>query len=153
MAALGDRLRRRAVHDEGAAAVEFALVSVVLFMLLFGIIDFGLFINANIVVGNAASVGARSVSLGANTTTATNTVLNSLSSMPMYSAANASVSIQCNLQDTSTATGLGAAIACTDTSTATTKVASVSVDYQHHWITPVGFGITTIHRTSEMVVE
>jgi hypothetical protein len=37
------RTRRR--HDGGAAAVEFALVSGVLFLLLFGIIQYGLFFN------------------------------------------------------------------------------------------------------------
>ena len=140
-------------RDEGAAAVEFAFISIVLFMLLFGIVDFGLFINANIVVGNAASVGARSVSLGASTTVASNTALTALRTLPMYNPANASVSIQCNLQDTTTATGLGAVIACNDTTTATTKVASVTVAYNHHWITPVGFGVTTIRKSSEMVVE
>ena len=48
MVVLGDRRRARALgrsRSEGAAAVEFALVSVVFFVVLFGILQYGLFFN------------------------------------------------------------------------------------------------------------
>jgi hypothetical protein len=51
--------RRRLRGDRGAAAVEFALVSLLLFMLLFGIIEFGLAIRDKIAVTSAVRTGGR----------------------------------------------------------------------------------------------
>lgn len=56
--------RRRRTHkpvepDRGAAAVEFALVSLLLFLLLFGIIEFGLYFAQNLALSNGARQGAR----------------------------------------------------------------------------------------------
>lgn len=55
-------LRQR--HDEGAAAVEFALVSMVLVMLLVGIVQFGYIFNRWQQIEHAAREGARRASLG-----------------------------------------------------------------------------------------
>ncbi len=52
-------LARRARDDRGAAAVEFALVSLLLFTLLFGIIEFGLAIRDKIAVTSAVRTGGR----------------------------------------------------------------------------------------------
>ena len=52
-------LRRRARDDRGAAAVEFALVALLLFTLLFGIIEFGLAIRDKIGVTSAVRTGGR----------------------------------------------------------------------------------------------
>lgn len=49
----------RARGDRGAAAVEFALLLPVLLLLLFGIIDFGRALNAQITITQAAREGAR----------------------------------------------------------------------------------------------
>jgi hypothetical protein len=47
-------------HDQaGAAAVEFALVSVVLFLLLFGILQYGLFFNDSLNARQGVREGAR----------------------------------------------------------------------------------------------
>lgn len=59
--------RRRAARDRGAAAVEAALVLPLLLMLVFGIIDFGRMLNAQITVTEAAREGARAASLGSST--------------------------------------------------------------------------------------
>jgi Flp pilus assembly protein TadG len=59
-------IRRRATHgswDRGAAAVEFALILPILLLLIFGIIDFGRALNAQITLTQAAREGARLVSL------------------------------------------------------------------------------------------
>jgi len=45
--------------DSGAAAVEFALVSLLLFTILFGIIEFSLLMRDNVAVSSAVRVGAR----------------------------------------------------------------------------------------------
>lgn len=54
------RLGRSHVGDDrGAAAVEFAIVLPVLLMLVFGIIDFGRALNAQVTLTQAAREGAR----------------------------------------------------------------------------------------------
>ncbi len=50
-------------RDRGAAAVEFVLVLPVLLLLVFGIVDFGRMLNAQIVVTEAAREGARAAAL------------------------------------------------------------------------------------------
>ena len=52
------------VGDRGAAAVEFALLLPLLLLLVFGIIDFGRAINAQITLTQAARTGARLAALG-----------------------------------------------------------------------------------------
>ncbi len=56
-------LKRRQPHraggERGQALVEFSLVSVLLFILVFGIIDFGIGLHSWITVTNAAREGAR----------------------------------------------------------------------------------------------
>lgn len=51
---------RRAHADDGAAAVEFALIGTIFFMLLFAIITFGLVFALNHTLSHAAAEGARS---------------------------------------------------------------------------------------------
>ena len=50
--------------DRGAAAVEFALLLPLLLLLVFGIIDFGRALNAQITLTQAAREGARLAALG-----------------------------------------------------------------------------------------
>jgi Flp pilus assembly protein TadG len=58
------RSARRAPADRGAAAVEFALLLPMLLLLVFGIIDFGRALNAQITLTQAAREGARLAALG-----------------------------------------------------------------------------------------
>jgi Flp pilus assembly protein TadG len=53
-----------APRDRGAAAVEFALLLPLLLFLVFGIIDFGRALNAEIVLTQAAREGSRLAALG-----------------------------------------------------------------------------------------
>jgi Flp pilus assembly protein TadG len=62
--------RRRAAtdsRDRGSVAVEFALLLPVLLLIIFGVIDFGRAINAQITLTQAAREGARLASLGYST--------------------------------------------------------------------------------------
>jgi hypothetical protein len=52
--------------DRGAAAVEAALVLPILLLIVFGIIDFGRMLNAQITLNEAAREGARAVALDAS---------------------------------------------------------------------------------------
>lgn len=49
----------RARRDDGAAAVEFALVSTLVFLLLFGLINFGIIFSQQLTLNNAVREGAR----------------------------------------------------------------------------------------------
>lgn len=50
--------------EEGASAVEFALVSSLLFLLVFAIIQFGILFAQELAVSNGASQGARAAAVG-----------------------------------------------------------------------------------------
>jgi len=54
----------RRARDRGAAAVEFALLLPILLLIVFGIIDFGRALNAQITLTQAAREGARLAALG-----------------------------------------------------------------------------------------
>lgn len=55
---------QRGRPDRGAAAVEFALILPLFFLILAGVVDFGRLFYANILVANAAREGVRMVALG-----------------------------------------------------------------------------------------
>lgn len=57
-------MQRPPSTDRGAAAVELALVLPVLLMIIFGIIDFGRMLNAQVTLTEAAREGARAQVLG-----------------------------------------------------------------------------------------
>jgi Flp pilus assembly protein TadG len=61
---MAQQVRRGGANsDRGAAAVEFALLLPLLLLIVFGIIDFGRAINAQITITQAAREGARALSL------------------------------------------------------------------------------------------
>ena len=55
-------------RDRGSVAVEFALLLPLLLLLVFGIIDFGRALNAQITLTQAAREGARLAALGTSRT-------------------------------------------------------------------------------------
>jgi Flp pilus assembly protein TadG len=61
---MGRRAVRRTRRDRGAVAVEFALLFPVLLLLVFGMIDFGRALNAQITITQAARTGARLAAVG-----------------------------------------------------------------------------------------
>jgi Flp pilus assembly protein TadG len=74
------RLARSAPHDRGAAAVEFALLLPMLLLIVFGLIDFGRALNAQITLTQAAREGARLAALGeSNVVSATQAAATGLS--------------------------------------------------------------------------
>jgi Flp pilus assembly protein TadG len=58
------RQREPSKRDRGAAAVEFALLLPLLLLIVFGIVDFGRALNAQITLTQAAREGARLAALG-----------------------------------------------------------------------------------------
>jgi Flp pilus assembly protein TadG len=72
------------VHDErGTAAVEFALVSVILLMIVFGIIEFGKTYSQYEVYINAAREGARVGAVRNDQTAIRNAVVNAAAGYPV----------------------------------------------------------------------
>ena len=61
---LARRINRERGRDQGAAAVEFALVVPILIVLLFGIIDYGLYFANALAVRAGVSEAARQFSVG-----------------------------------------------------------------------------------------
>src|SRR5205085_7431285 len=61
----GSPMGRRLGREDGAAAVEFAIVSTILFLIVFGIIEFGRTYSQYEVMQGAAREGARRAAVGA----------------------------------------------------------------------------------------
>lgn len=71
--------------DHGAVAVEFALLLPILMLLIFGLIDFGRALNAQITLNQAARNGARLAAMGrADAATRTRTAAIGLSGLSVY---------------------------------------------------------------------
>jgi len=104
--------------DQGAAAVELAFLLPVLLFVIFGIIDYGRMLNAQITLTEAAREGARAAALGQSATTRVN---------------NASANL----------TGVTTTVtSCPATPTATSD-ATVTTTYTFQFITPVP-GLATL---------
>jgi len=104
-------------RDRGTAAVEFALVLPVLLLIVFGIIDFGRALNAQIVLTGAAREGVRLAALGY-----TNAAIQArvAAAAPDLSGVTVTVAASC-------APGAGP-----------TADAEVNVTYSFSFITPIG---------------
>jgi Flp pilus assembly protein TadG len=73
--------RPRLVGDDGAAAVEFALVLMLLVMLIFGIFEFGRAYNANVTLTHATREGVRELAISGDQAAAANVTLNAATSL------------------------------------------------------------------------
>ncbi len=110
-----------AFPDRGATAVEFALLLPLLMLLLFGIIDFGRALNAQITITQAAREGARVAALAGATTSSVQT-----------RTINAAIGL--NL----TAANVPSPVICQSGDGAAGKNSTVTVNYTFNFITPVG---------------
>jgi Flp pilus assembly protein TadG len=136
----------RTRDQRGAAAIEFALVLLPFFLLVFGAVDFGWAINKDVLINNAAREGAREGSLNPNAAAIAAVVR---SSLPTEDAAAATVSVTCRKASGAACSSIAAAVP------GDTVVVRVSL--AHSWITPVGEmvdpGGTTLTKRAEMRIE
>jgi Flp pilus assembly protein TadG len=147
----GLRVPRNPNRDErGAAAVEFAIVATIFFMLVFGIIDFGFAFHSWNNAVNAAREGARLAAVDSNTTDITNRVLNSANGLD---PAKMTISLQCSHNG-------GAFGTCpAGSSWVAGDIVRVNVNYQYSMLTPIGSfvpGLGTslnLHSSSESRFE
>jgi len=147
------RALRSGRRQRGAAALEFALVAPVLLLMMLGMIDFGLRLDAEAVVVNAARDGARVASLGGDSGQAR-------AAAQKASYPSATVTVECLLStDLVTACDNGATydVARADKKT-TSNVVRVTVTYRYSYITPlaawIGLNSTAnIQKVSYMRIE
>jgi Flp pilus assembly protein TadG len=127
-------------RDRGSVAVEFALLLPVLLLIIFGVIDFGRMINAQITLTQAAREGARLASLGYPATGTNSVTSRAQSAATGLSPVTVTVSSTCPA-------GAGMGVD-----------AVVRTSYQFSFVTPVGafasmfgsasFGSSTITLTA-----
>jgi len=79
-------------NRRGAAAVEFAVVSPVLFLLIFGMIEYGRMVMVQQVITNASREGARKAVLDGSTTSDVTTVVSNYLTSANISGATTTVS-------------------------------------------------------------
>jgi Flp pilus assembly protein TadG len=111
------RSNGRKTSDRGTAAVEFALMVPVLLLILFGIIDFGRALNAQITLTGAAREGVRLAALGYSNAAIQARVA---AAAPSLSGVTVTVASSCPA-------GAGP-----------TQDAQVDVSYEFSFITPIG---------------
>lgn len=131
--------------ERGAAAVEFALVMPILFMLIFGIIDFGYAINRSSMINNAARDAAREGSLNG-----TKADIIAAANGSLTGIAGATVKVTC------TKPAGGACGTNYDADAASGGTTIVTVEYTHEMITPISiiFGDSiNLDRTAKMRIE
>jgi Flp pilus assembly protein TadG len=121
--------------DEGAAAVEFALVLPLLLFVVFGIVDFGLAFQAQIIANNAVREGARTASLGG---TYNETIASTRDSLGgIVNAGTPSIAATCTMVKTSLPCASWGPSSPTTIPPADSKV-MVTATVNYRWITPVG---------------
>jgi Flp pilus assembly protein TadG len=129
--------------DRGSAAVEFALLLPVLLLLLFGVIDFGRAINAQITLTQAAREGARLASVGQSSSTV---VSRTQSAATGLSGVTVTVSSSC---PTNAGTGVDAIVQASSSFSFITPVGAIAGLFG-----TAGYGSSlTLSATGEMPCE
>jgi Flp pilus assembly protein TadG len=137
------RIRRRIRPERGAAAVEFAIVAPLLFMLVFGIIDFGFSFHSWNATENAAREGARVGAVDSNTTDIVNRVKNATDFLDQTKL---NVAVTCSTNNGTTFGTCGAGSTWLEG-----DIIRVTVKYDYNYMTPlptmVGLG-NVLHETA-----
>jgi len=116
-------------REDGAAAVEFAIVASLFFMLVFGIIDFGFALHSWNNTANAAREGARKAAVDSSVSDITQRVRDAATTLDQTKL---TVSVLCSRNNAPFATcPVGSSWLQGD-------IVRVVVDYTYNLITPVG---------------
>ena len=122
--------------ERGVVTVEFALIMPLLLVLVFGVIEFGVMLNRDMIIGNASRDGARAASLNASYAEVRNGVTQELTqSRVPTGAATTSIDICILVPPASTCSNMSE----TDYAAAATsgKTVVVKVAYEHSFMTPI----------------
>jgi Flp pilus assembly protein TadG len=119
-----NRRRRRGAGDRGAAAVEFALLLPLLLLIVFGLIDFGRALNAQVTLTQAAREGARLDALGSYTSSQICTRVVTAATGLNLTCSNVTITAMCPSSSSSSGVGSGDGV--------------VQVSYPFTFVTPLG---------------
>jgi Flp pilus assembly protein TadG len=122
--------RGRVRGEDGAAAVEFAIVATLFFMLVFGIIDFGFAFHSWNNAANAAREGARKGAVDRDPQHVRDRVLAAASTLD---PTKLTIVVECSHPGGSFSTGL-----CGTSSFVADDIVRVTVNYTYNMITPIG---------------
>ena len=142
--------RGKVGREDGAAAVEFAIVATLFFMLVFGIIDFGFAFHSWNNAANAAREGARKAAVTPDTAAITARTISAASTLD---PTKLTVSVLCSRN------GAAFGVCPAGSSWLEGDLVRVVVNYQYTMITPIGsfvpgLGSTlTLHSQSESRFE
>ena len=146
--------RRSMKSDEqGAVLIEFALVIGLFFMLVFGMVDFGLAINTKTQMTNAGREGARLGTVQLDPVVVEDRVSETADNLDQVILA---VTVECQMPDDTLCTGTHPAGDLRNGETGDSIV--VTVDYQYNLITPLPGFIDTdnkidLQSVTEMRIE
>ncbi len=133
--------RGRVRGESGAAAVEFAIVASLFFMLVFGIIDFGFAFHSWNNAANAAREGARKAAVSADVAVITQRVRDAATTLDQ---SKLTISVLCSRNNAAFA-------ACpAGPSWLEGDVVRVVVDYGYDMITPVGSFVPGLGSTMDL---
>ena len=135
--------------QQGAALVEFALISSLLFLLLFGMIEVGLILGAQAQMGEAAREAVRSASVGSTIETAEAKGVSAGAGLNLTSA---SVYLEKSPDSGVTWSALGDTAAGTNNAV-TGSLIRATVSYNYPLVTTLVFSGTTKLLTSKMVMQ
>lgn len=141
-------------NNRGAALVEFALVSLLLITLVFGVIEFSLIMKDSMTLNQAAREGVRSASVGSPTATVTSRVEGAAVTL---TASKLSTSIQSRTSPTASWSSLGNSSDGTANAAQAGDQVRVTVTYPHSLITGKLFswksGGSTVTLSGDMVMR
>ncbi len=141
-------MKKRKQLQRGAALVEFALISSLLFLLLFGIIEIGLILGDQTQVGQAAREAARSAAVGSTVEAAQATAVSAGTGLRLTSA---SVYLEKSADGGATWSALGDTGGANNAASGSLIRATVS--YAHPLVTSLIFTGSTRLLTSKMVMQ
>ena len=135
--------------QRGAALVEFALISSLLFLLLFGIIEVGLILGDQTQVGQAAREAARSAAVGSTVETADAAAVSAGTGLSLTPAG---ISLEKSADGGITWAALGDTAAGANNAAAGSLIRA-PVSYNHPLVTTLIFSGGTRLLTSKMVMQ
>jgi Flp pilus assembly protein TadG len=122
--------RGKVGREDGAAAVEFAIVATLFFMLVFGIIDFGFAFHSWNNAANAAREGARKAAIDPDPNHVRQRVLDSAQTLDV---SKLTIVVECSHPGGSFSTTL-----CGSSTFVADDIVRVTVNYAYSMITPIG---------------
>ena len=136
--------------QRGAALVEFALISSLLILLLFGIIEVGLILGDQAQVGAAAREAARAASVGGTVEAAQASAVNAGSGLHL---ATGSVYLEQSVPPSPIWIALGDTVDGSSNNAVTGSLIRATVTYSHPLVTTLIFSGSTRTLTSKMVMQ